>query len=147
MKRIIISHPFVFGVLVALLLFCAIIVVETWFPSIEEGLRKHSRLAQAALFTAIYFAVYIYGLRRWRRAAAFWLTILVLFLIHILGVFFYSAYVHPILVWQWPIVGLLEYYAAAFFLSWWTQRLGHANMAGDPRLGTDQESAGEHDLE
>lgn len=126
-KKLITSYPMLFGVLMSLVIFGAIIVVETWFPWIDEGLRGHKRLAQAILFTTVYFAVYFYGLRRWRRQGAFWPTIFVLFLLHLLGVFLYSTHVQPILVWQWPIVGLVEYYGAAFFLEWSTRRFRHFN--------------------
>ncbi len=132
-KKMIRSYPMLFGVLIALAIAGAIIVIQTWFPWIFEYEDRHKRLVEAVLFTAIYFVVYVYGLRRWRGQAAFWPTILVLFLLHVLGVFFYSTYVRPILVWQWPIVGLLEYYAAAFFLEWWRRRFGHLDSNRSPR--------------
>ena len=92
---------------------------------ILSSCRKHKRLVQAVLFTGIYFIVYIYGLRAWRHQFVFWPSICILFLFHVLGVFFYSNQVEPILVWQWPLVGLVEYYGAAFFLDWATPRFGH----------------------
>jgi len=119
-------YPMLFGALIGLLLLAAIIVEETWFPWIGEYHDSNKRLVQAVLFTVAYFALYLYGLRRWRHQRAFWPTISALFLLHVLGVFIYSTHVQPILVWQWAIVGLLEYYATAFFLAWLTRR------AGDP---------------
>ena len=122
-----------FGVLIAPLLVGVIIVIETWFPWIDEGLGRHKRLSEAVFFTAFYFTFYVYCLRSWRRRIAFWPTILVLFLLHVAGVFFYSTYVQPILVWQWSIVGLIEFYPTAFFLEWWTRRFGHLNARERPR--------------
>ncbi len=133
MRKLIRSYPILFGALIALLLSGGIIVIVVWFPWIEEPLRRHKTLAQAILFTAIYFAVYVYYLRPWRRQAAFWPTILVLFLLHVLGVFFYSTRVGRILLWQWPIVALLEYYPAAFFLEWSRRRFGHLDTHRSPR--------------
>lgn len=116
-----------FGIVISFLLGIVIVVTIIWFPSIGEYHDNHKRLVQAVLFTIIYFAIYVYGLKRWRHQGVFWPIILVLFLLHVLGVFFYSTHVRPILVWQWPIVGLVEYYGAAFFLEWSTRRLRHFN--------------------
>jgi cation transport ATPase len=124
-KRLITSHPNLFVVFVSLLILIAIIAMEAWAPWIGEYHDKHKRLVQAVLFTGIYFGVYVYSLRQWRRRSVFWPSICVLFLLHVLGVFFYSTHVQPILVWQWPIVGLLEYYGTAFFLAWSTRRFSH----------------------
>ncbi len=118
MKRFVTSYPILFGILIALLISGAIFLVGTWSPWTFEYLGRHKRIAQAILFTTIYFVVYVYGLRRWRHQGAFWPTILALFFFHVIGIFLYSTHVQPILVWQWPIVGLLEYFAAAFFLDW-----------------------------
>jgi hypothetical protein len=124
-KRLIASYPNLFVVFISLLLLVAIIAEETWAPWIGEYHDRHKRLVEAVLFTGIYFAVYVYGLRPWRHRSVFWPSICVLFLLHVLGVFFYSTHVQPILLWQWPIVGLMEYHGTAFFLEWSTQRLRH----------------------
>ena len=124
-KKFITSYPILFGVLLVLLLFGALVAEEAWFPQVGQTWARHNRLAQAVLFTAVYFALYFYGLRRWRRQTAFWPTIFILLLLHVLGILFYSTQVHPIGVWQWPIVGLLEYYSAAFFLEWTGRRFGY----------------------
>ena len=131
-KKKLASYPMLLGFLIALLMAGAIFAMLTWFPWIDEALRRHKRLAQAVPLTAFNFAVYIYYLGRWKRQAAFWPTIAVLFLIHVLGVYFYSTHVQPILVWEWAIVGVLEFYAAAFFLYWWTQRFGHLDTHRSP---------------
>jgi hypothetical protein len=132
MKKIT-SYPVLLGVLIALSIAGAMLAIVIWFPWIGEYHDRHKRLVQAVLFTAIYFMVYVYALRRWRGQATFWPAIFVLFLLHVLGVFFYSTHVGPILVWQWAIVGLLEYYAAAFFLEWSRQRFGHLDTHRSPR--------------
>ena len=124
-KRLITSYPLLFGIFISLLIFIAILVMQTWAPWIGEYHDRHKRLVQAVLFTGVYFPVYVYGLRHWRRRSVFWPTFCILFLLHVLGVFFYSIHVQPILVWQWSIVGLLEYYGTAFFLEWSTQRFSH----------------------
>jgi hypothetical protein len=41
-------------------------------------------------------------------------------------------------------VGLLEYYAAAFFLYWWTHRFRHADVRGHSQVGAGQESDAQH---
>jgi cell division protein FtsW (lipid II flippase) len=122
LKRLVSSYPLLFGVFISFLIGIAIISMETWAPWIGEYHDSHKRLVQAVLFTGIYFAVYVYSLRHWRHRSVFWPSICILFLLHVLGIFFYSTRVQPILVWQWPILGLLEYYGTAFFLEWSTRR-------------------------
>ncbi len=121
-KKMIETYPTLFGAIITLPLLIAMMVIVIWFPWIGDYCDEHKRLVQAVFFTTFHFAIYVSVLRRWRRRRVFWPTILTLFLFHVLGVFFYSTHFQPILVWQWPIVGLLEYYAAAFFLDWSTRR-------------------------
>jgi magnesium-transporting ATPase (P-type) len=136
------DSPVLFGGILSLAFFGVIVVVLTWFPWIDEAFRGHDRLTQAVILTALYFAIYIRGLRRWKRQPIFWPTISVVFLLHVLGVFFYSTRVKPILLWQWPIVGLLEFYAAAFFLAWSRQRASRKGEHESSGLGGDQNSLG-----
>jgi hypothetical protein len=80
-------------------------------------LERHTTLGQAVYFTIFNFGVAIYSLRRWKRVRPFWPTICLLLLLHVSGVFLYSTHVQRIRVWQWPIVGVVEYCAAAYTLS------------------------------
>ena len=114
-----------FGAFIGLILLTAIFSMVIWAPWIGEDLGRHKRLAQAVVFTAFNFAIFVYTLWERRRNPAFWPTIFGLFVLHVSGIFFYSTHVQPILVWQWPILGILEYYAAAFFLYWSTRRFSH----------------------
>ena len=118
LKKLITSYPMLTGVFVSVLLSVALFS----FPGIGDFHDRHKRLVQGVLFTIIYFGVYIFGLRRWWHRSLFWPSICALFLFHVLGVFYYSTRVQPILVWQWPFVGLLEYYGIAFFLDWSARR-------------------------
>jgi len=124
-RRLVPSHPMLFGVFISVLISIAITAMQTWAPWIGEYHDTHKRVVQAVLFTGIYFIVYVYGLRAWRYRSVFWPSICILFLLHVLGVFFYSNHVEPILVWQWPLVGFVEYYGTAFFLDWATRRFDH----------------------
>jgi hypothetical protein len=116
LMRFITSHPTSFGVLVAIAFSVGIVVTVTWFPGMWEFHDRHKRLVQAILFTAIYFPVYVYGLRPFRRLRVFWPTICALFVVHISAITLYSLRVQPILVWQWPIVGFAEYFGVAIVL-------------------------------
>jgi hypothetical protein len=118
-KKILESHPLSFGVLLSVPFAAAIVLVDLWFPWVFDYHDRHKRLVQAILFTTVYFAVYAYGLRRYRSDAAFWLTLLFVLLVHGIGVFLYYTYVGPILLWQWPILGLVEYCVMAYFFGAW----------------------------
>jgi Ca2+/Na+ antiporter len=117
-KKTMTTQPMLFGTFIGLALLIGIFLMVIWAPWIGEDLGRHKRLAQAVVFTAANFAIFISTLWVQRRNPAFWPTILVLFLLHVFGIFIYSNYVQPILVWQWPILGIIEYYTAAFFLYW-----------------------------
>jgi hypothetical protein len=51
----------------------------------------------------------------------------IFFLLHVLGVLFYSTRVGRILVWQWAILLYVEAHVAAFFVGWLTHRFGHTH--------------------
>jgi hypothetical protein len=127
------------GVLIAFLIAGAMFAVISWAPWIAEDLGRHKRLAQAVIMTAGFFGGCVYTFWPWRRrsAFAFWASICIFFLLHVLGIFFYSTHVRPILLWQWMILGPLEAYAAAFFVGWSTWRFRHFNGHEHPREGPD----------
>ncbi len=128
-KKLITTYPMLFGALIGLVIFGTIIVIETWFPWIGKAWDRHNRLVQSAWCTAGLFGVCIYQFWDWQRRGrgVFWASMGIFFFLHVLGVFFYSVYVRPILIWQWVILGYLEAYAAAFLVGWSTHRFGHSN--------------------
>ena len=134
-KRMITSNPMLFGILISLLIFVVIIVTETWFPWTGEALGRHKRLVQAVYFTGAFFAICVYRFGSWRRrnALAFWASMCFLFVLHVLGVFFYSTHVQPILGWQWVILISLETFVVIFFVDWTTRRFGHFDRHRSPR--------------
>jgi len=50
-------------------------------------------------------------------------------LLHVLCVILYSTFVQPILVWQWSFILFVEFYAASFFIEWFTRRLSRSKPA------------------
>ena len=133
-KKLIINYPMLFGAFLGVLIILAIVISETWFPWISEGLGQHRRVSEAVLYTAFAFAVCAYTFRRWRHRSArvFWTSISIFFLLHVLGIFLYSTRVGPILGWQWIVLLYLEGYLAAFFVGWSTQRFGHSHQHRHP---------------
>ena len=125
--RKLITSPTVSGVLIGLLTLVGIIVVETWFPWIDQALRGHNGLIKAIWFTLVLFALCVYRLWSWRRrnAFAFWISMCILFLLHALGVLLYTTLVQPILGWQWIILLILETFVIVSFVDWSTHRFGH----------------------
>ena len=113
------------GILIACLIAGCIFAVGIWFPWIGDAWDRHARLVQAIYFTAFALGAWLYGLWHWRQRRAFWASVSIFFLLHVLGVLFYTTQVGPILVWQWFIVLPLESYAIAFFVDWSTRRFGH----------------------
>jgi hypothetical membrane protein len=118
-KKIITTYPMLFGAFIGLLILIGIFSMPPW---IEEDLGRHKTLAEAAFYTMFNFIIFISTLWKERRRSVFWPIICALLLVHVLGVLFYSTHVQRIRAWQWPILGMLEFYAAAFFLFWWSAR-------------------------
>jgi hypothetical protein len=125
--RKLITSPTVSGVLIGLLTLVGVIVVETWFPWIDQALRGHNGLITAIWFTVALFAICVYRLWSWRRRNwfAFWAPICTLFLLHVLGVLLYTKFVRPILVWQWSILLVSEVFLIVFLVDWSTKRFRH----------------------
>jgi hypothetical protein len=126
------SYPTLFGVLIGLLCAGVILFGGIWFPQYFETLGNHKTLVQGVYFTVFAFGAWLYGLWRWRHRPAFWASLSIFFLLHVLGVLFYTTQVGRILVWQWFVLLLLEAYVIAFFVGWSIQRFGHLDKADGP---------------
>jgi hypothetical protein len=122
MKSFITSHPILFGALIGVLLLLAIGVIETWFPSVDDAWTRHDALVRSIWFTAGFCVLWVGHYWRWRRRGFFWGFICVFLLVHSLGVFYYSAEVHPLVVWQWIVLLMVESYVAVFGMSWCIRR-------------------------
>ena len=120
--REIASHPFLLGIVLSLLLFGLIVAMNTWFSGVKSVLGKFEWFLEPVFFTVIFFAAYVYYFWRWHLRRGFWISVFLFLLLHTVGVFTYSVYVHPLFLWQWSLLGFLESYAGAFFVAWWTAR-------------------------
>jgi hypothetical protein len=115
---------YLLGALIGLVIIGAIFAMQSWFPSLENDLGRHKRLIEAVWFTAALFAFSVNRLRRWRdrNSFAFWTSLFALMLLHVSGVFFYSRYVQPLLVWQWIILLSIESFVVVSVVDWSTKR-------------------------
>ena len=125
MKRLITSYPMLFGGLIGLLIICSIIVIVTWFPSIDAALEGHGTFLRDIWCTQALFVVSLVRFWPLRRRAAFWVSMTTFFFLHSLGIFLYSLYVHPILMSQWTILTVVELLMIFFFVPWSTRRFNH----------------------
>ena|SRR5882762_7922217 len=126
------TSSYLLGVLIGLVIIGCIFVVQVWFPWLENDLGRHKRLIESAWFTAALFAFSVNRLWPWRNrnAFAFWTSLFALLVLHATGVFFYSRYVQPLLVWQWIILLSIESFVVVSVVDWSTKRFhnfGHDN--------------------
>ena len=126
LKRFITSYPMLFGVLTSFLLFVAIMIMETWFPTVGEAWDRHNRLVQSAWFTAGFFGVCVTRYWQWRRRGFFWASVCIFFLVHTLGVVYYSTRFHPLVLGQWIVLLTMESFAVVFYMSWAIRRFGNS---------------------
>jgi hypothetical protein len=118
LTRRIASHPFLSGIIISAVLAGAMLVSEIWFPWIPASLARHEKLVDAVVLTAAFFATYLYAGWRWHRRHGFWTSMSVFLLLHVSGVLAYSIYVHPLILWQWSVLGLFEVGALTSLMIW-----------------------------
>ncbi|SRR6266404_692386 len=125
------TSSYLLGALIGLVIIGAIFAMQIWFPWLENDLGRHKRLIEAVWFTTALFAFSVNRLWRWRdrNSFAFWTSLFALMLLHVSGVFLYSRYVRPILVWQWIILLAIESFVLVSVMDWSTKRFRHF---GDP---------------
>jgi hypothetical protein len=104
MRHFVVKHPIAFGVLLAVPFAIVIIEFGTWFPVAGEMFERNRRLSEAILFTTFEFLMWICGFRNELRKTRFLIVSICFLTIHVAGVFLYSKFAGPILVWQWSIL-------------------------------------------
>jgi len=126
LKRFMTSHPTLLGVAIGLLLVVSIIVMETWFPRVGEAWKRHNRLVQSVWFTIGFFGVWVIRFWQWRRRFFFWTSVCAFFLVHTLGVLYYSTQIRPLVLREWVVLLLAESFVFAFYMTWSIRRFGHS---------------------
>jgi hypothetical protein len=102
------SYPMLFGVFIGLLIFGSIVIIETWFPWIAQAWEKHYRFVQSLCFTAGLFGTLVIQFWNRRHRGAFWAVMCIFFLLHLLGVAYYSTHIQPLILRQWIILLIAE---------------------------------------
>ncbi len=118
MKRFVSSNPVIFGLLVALVMFAALIAMQTWFPSLGEAWKRNNRATQSVWFTAGLFGVLVNRFWQCRRRGVFWVAWFGLFAVHSIGVLLYSLHVHPLVLQQWILLLTIESIVVFLGLGW-----------------------------
>jgi uncharacterized membrane protein len=118
-------HPLLLPGLIGLLSAIAFLLLA---PSLPKSSALNSRFTQAFFFTVLALAVWVSQFWRRRRIAAFWASVAGFFLLHSLGVWAYSTFVQPILVWQWGVVLAVESFIAVAFIDRFTRWLSPSKL-------------------
>jgi fucose 4-O-acetylase-like acetyltransferase len=139
LKKLIAKYPMLFGALIGLIIVGGSFTVA-WVPRFDQAYEGHKRLVEAVWFTTAFYVVGISRVWRWRHRGpiAFWASFLTLMLIHVVGIFLYSIYFRPLLVWQWIPLFLVEFLVLFSFVDWSTRRFGHPNRQQHAQLADDQ---------
>jgi len=125
-RKIITTHPTLLGAFLGLLLLIGIWSMVIWAPWIGDAWDRHNELVQGVFCTTFNFAIFINVLWGRRRRSASWISMAVVFVLHVLGVVLYSTRVHPISVWNWPLIGIVEFYIIFFLAEGLTKLRGHS---------------------
>ncbi len=137
-RKLITTYPLAVGVLLATILAGTIFMIVAWFPRISDTWDRHEKTVRSIWCTVALIVVCLYRLRHWRHRRGFWLTLSAFLMLHILGVFLYSIYVHPLLMQEWVLLLLLEALVIVLFLGWVLQRLSRQGGHRCRSLGSDQ---------
>jgi hypothetical protein len=108
LKKWIASYPELFGACIGLLIVIAIIAMVKWAPGIGDAWDRHNTLVRDVWCSLALFVASLVQFWPLRRRAAFWVSMVILILLHSLGIFLYSFYVHPIVLSQWIVLMLVE---------------------------------------
>lgn len=116
------------GVSLTLLIVALIFFTGKLLPQKEEDLLPGNPNVLSVVSTIFLFAlllVRLWYLRR-RDSVLFWTVFCSAFLLHLGGVFVYSANFHPLRSQDWMILAALEIFALGFGLSWLMDRFAHS---------------------
>jgi len=135
LKKLITTHPVLFGALISLVIFGTIIVIVTWFPWIWKAWERHNRLVQSVWFTAGFFAVWVSHYWQWRRRGFFWASMCIFFLVHTLGVLYYATQVRPLVLREWIVLLTVESFVVVSYMDWSIRRFGRPSRHPDKASG------------
>lgn len=116
------KHPILCGMLLSLPIAGAVIILGTWFPGVEVAMGRHGALLDSMYYTGGLWGAFIYYFWSLRHAPNFWAMLGGLFVLHVGGIYCYTVYVHPLLVWQWALLIFLEGEALTLILGWRVSR-------------------------
>jgi hypothetical protein len=124
-KKFATSYPTTFGAVIGVVFLGSIFAIEMWFPRVGDAWDRHEKMVRSIWCTLALFVICIYHLWSWRHGRGFWPTLSVFFMLHVLGVFLYSTWVHPLLLGEWVMVLLFEAVVIVYPLRWVLQRFDH----------------------
>jgi hypothetical protein len=125
LKKWITSYPELFGACIGLVIVVAIIAMVKWAPWIGDAWDTHNTLVRDVWCSVGLFVACLVQFWPLRRRAAFWVSIVILFLLHSLGIFSYSFYVHSIALSQWMVLMLVEGFVFFLVIPWLTHLFTH----------------------
>jgi hypothetical protein len=127
-------YPVLLGIIIGTMMAASTFVVGTWFPRLAEVFARDTILVDGVFFTGGLYGTWVYLLWDWRTRSAFWESMSILLLLHILSVYVYSTYVHPLGLRQWSLLLFAESFVIAFGVDWSTRRFGHLGKHGPRRF-------------
>lgn len=116
-------NPYLLGVLLAVLLLGFTAAQQTLFPQLDPSPGQHNSEARDAFFTLLFFLFLVDSLWRLRKRVSLWISISMLFGLHVFGLVIYDTYFQPLSLWQWDFVVLAEIAVVMFLLDSLMKRL------------------------
>jgi hypothetical protein len=133
LKKFISAYPVIFGALIGIFIFLAIIVIVIWAPWIREGIDKHKFLFEAMWGTFALFAVSLNRFWPFRRRPDFWTILCTVLSLHFLALYLYTANFHDLTLGQLTVLMLAELFVIFSIVPWSTKHLSRVSRRG--RLG------------
>jgi hypothetical protein len=127
LSRFIKSYPTAFGIVLGLTLGAILVAFVIWFPRTEAALERNGAWVRSACFAAGLIVFCICRFWRFRHQRFFWLSILLLFLFHIVSVTYYSMRVHPPTMGQSMLLLFVEWIALLAYFDPLGRKSRHVN--------------------
>src|SRR5262245_28754619 len=112
------SHPVALGILIGMAIGVATLVVAVWFPGLGETIGRHQSSTQAVYFTVFFFGIWLYVLWNRHHRRMFWMSFLLLFVLHVTGVLLFTLRFRPLHIREWTWLGLIESYVVVASVNW-----------------------------
>jgi hypothetical protein len=130
LRKFISTYPVTFGAFIGLFILLTIFVIVIWAPWIGESVSRHIFLVEAMWATIALFVVSLNRFWPFRRRRDFWTILCIIFSLHFLFLYLYTAHIHVLTLGRLTVLMLAELFLIFTIVPWSTKYLSRASRRG-----------------